>query len=396
MKNLKKGCGAAGGLSLFREDYPFGLLIKSMLVWVMSAIGPPVSAQHITVNLSMLEGLDITPNNLFNYDIHSGMTHSIPCEVEGEIRFRQTEHYIKYRYTVALNPGINHLGAKNIYPTWTFSSPALRELFEQYHVLPQGTYQYCVRMTTRAIGYEAGVQQVDDCVYHQSPDLFSITLVDPADESRINEFHPLLSWVATYPFPSSLTFGIRIAEIRKGQSTEAAIARNNPIYAEKNLHINSLSYPIYGRPLELWQPYAWTVDAYYKGILLGGAQPWQFTIVEDSLMETKPLETAYIDVNVDEGHNRYPAVGKIKLKYREQDFLENEIQLILIRKGEEKKDSERLWSISGGINFHTYDLQDSKLRAGEEFELALIFKNHRRRAVKQVIKFKYINPDHVK
>jgi hypothetical protein len=218
-------------------------------------------------------------------------------------------------------------------------------------------------------------------------------LLEPEDGAKLYEYNPMLSWVATYPFLNELTYRVRVAEIKDGQNTTNAITRNNPVYSENNLSANTIVYPIYAKPLIAWQPYAWTVDAYYKGILLGGAQPWKFTIVEDSLLKSIPKESAYINMNLDNGRSRYYAVGNVKLKYSENDFLQNELKVTFLRKGKEIKNSAKTWVVARGDNFNTFDLTGYNLKHNEEFEVVLEFKRVKSTQSKQEIKYKYANPD---
>jgi hypothetical protein len=353
-------------------------------------------AQNITVNTATLEGLDITPDNMWGFQIVSVAPRDVQCGIEGNLVFRNTSHSIKYKFVYTVKPGLNVIDPHTINPGLTFSSQALRELFMDYKVLPQGTYQYCVVLTPNITNTEFVTEKVDDCIYKQSKDLFSINLLEPENGAKIYEYNPMLSWIATYPFPNQLTYKIRIAEIKEGQNTANAIVRNNAIYSENNLMTNSIVYPVYGKPLQVWQPYAWTVDAYYKGIFLGGAQPWKFTIVEDSILKTLPKQSSYIDINIDKGDNRYYAVGNAKIKYSENDFLQNELKIKLVKKGIEIKSSETVWRVERGVSFYTYDLTDFGLNHNQEFEIIIEFKNAKNTQNKQELKFRYVNPDFVK
>ncbi|MBS1778740.1 MAG: hypothetical protein JST70_05410 [Bacteroidetes bacterium] len=354
------------------------------------------SAQNIIVNTAMLEDLDITPDNMWNFQVQSMEAKDMRCVIEGNIVFKNSGHSIKFKFKDVVKPGLNQYNANTVTPEWTFSSSALRELFMDYKVLPEGTYKYCVTLTFDPAYSEQPVgSKVDDCVFKQSKDLFSITLVDPENGAKIYEYNPMLSWVATYPFLNELTYRIRVAEIKEGQNTENAIARNNPIYSENNIVPNSIVYPVYAKPLIAWQPYAWTVDAYYKGILLGGAQPWKFMIVEDSVYKSLPKESSYIDIN-ESGSNKYYAVGTVKIKFSENDFLQNELKIKFIKNGNELKKAETLWPISHGVNFKTIDLTDYNFKHGDEFFIEIEYKNVKAGQNNSKINFKYVNPDFVK
>lgn len=370
-------------------------LLPLLMIMLVMATQRTV-AQNIVVNTAMLEGLDITPDNMWGFQIQSMAAQDMRCEVQGSITFRNSNHSIKYKFPYTVKPGLNLFDPAKISPTWSYSSSALKELFMQHKMLPQGTYQYCVALIPVAITSEYTGEKMDDCIYRQAKDLFSITLLEPENNAKLYEYNPMLTWVATYPFVNELTYRVRVAEIKNGQNNENAIARNNPVYSENNLVPNSVVYPVYAKPLRAWQPYAWTVDAYYKGILLGGAQPWRFMIVEDSTYKSLPHESSYIDINIDEGTNRYYAVGDVKIKYAENDFLENELKVRFFRKGVEIRKSEAVWAVKRGVNFNTYDLTDFDLGHNQEFEVVIEFKNVKSEKNKQEIKFKYVNPDFVK
>ncbi len=171
--------------------------------------------------------------------------------------------------------------------------------------------------------------EVSECLYGKSEDLFLINLVDPEDGAKLHEHYPVFSWIANYPFASQLTYRIRVAEIKAGQNMVNAVVRNNPVYTESNLPQTTTTYPLYGTPLKTFQPYAWTVDAYYKGILLGGAEPWKFTIVEDSELVGIPRESPFVDIRKEQNTAAYYAVGKVKLKYVLEENQEDVLNITL-------------------------------------------------------------------
>lgn len=275
--------------------------------------------QGIIINLAPIDGIELTPDNLFNFQVQSTMPGTNNVTVKGLIHYRNSTMLLSYTFTCALKQGMNILSADMVHPSWQFSSSALQELFMIYKKLPDGTYEYCVTVTPQlksGVEYTGG--SFDDCLYHRAGDLFLINLIEPDNNAKIHEYNPLLTWVANYQFASELTYRIRIAEIKQGQNTQNAIARNNPIYDENNLMTNSIVYPVYAKPLVAGQPYAWTVDAYYKGILLGGAETWKFTIIEDSILKEVPAVQSYYDFEKHNSDTRLFAVGVLKLKYVSQ------------------------------------------------------------------------------
>jgi len=366
------------------------LLLLGFLLWQLT----PCSAQQsLFVNLAALDGIDISPDNLFNYQVQSGMSRKTHALITGTLQYRRSDMRLSYRFEYDLEPGINIIPVAAIHPQYTWSSGAFRELFQQYKKLPQGIYEYCVSVQPDYKSTEANPGPVvNECVYHKSEDIFLINLVDPENDAKIYEYHPMLSWTVNFPFASGLTYRLRVAEIRNGQNNAAAISRNNPVYEERNLAQLSQVYPVYAKALEKFKPYAWTVDAYYKGILLGGAEPWRFTIIEDSLLSAIPLDPSYVDIKQERGSYNLYAPGVLKLKYILEETDRDVLSLRLMDKNQKEiklRETSSLPAVHGDNRF-TLDFKSNQpLKHLQVYTLELSSQNG---AVYRVL-FKYINPE---
>lgn len=269
--------------------------------------------QHIMINMALIDGIQINAENILGYQVHSSFSQQV--EVKGSIRYKGSGLSLSYLFDCPLRAGENSFNTSTAHPKWQFSSPALQELFLNYRILPEGTYEYCVTITPKNATPETQGVTFDECLYHRSDDMFLINLIDPEDKAKIMEYYPVLSWAANYTFSNELTYRLRVAEIKQGQNPQNAIMRNQPLLDEKNLTQNSMVYPTYAKPLKSQQPYAWTVDAYYKGILLGGAETWQFIILDDSVVTKYPANRSYIDIRRENGTSMLYIKGEMKLKY---------------------------------------------------------------------------------
>jgi len=368
--------------------------LRLMLLVLVTTIGVPAAAQpgQVLVNLAGVDGLELTPATIFNYQLQSGLSSTVNAVVKGRVVFRTGGLSFSYSFPYTLRPGVNMLDRSQLHPQWSYSSQALKELFTEYGKLPAGTYEYCVEVSVPGPGGEqTGDLGNKECVYHQVDDVFLINLVDPEDDAKLYEHYPVLSWMVNYPFAQALTYKIRVAEVKKGQNNTAAVNRNNPVYQERDLRQPSVSYPVYAKPLVLNQPYAWTVDAYYKGILLGGAAPWRFTIVEDSVMNALPKESYYVDIRNEQNNTAYYAVGVLKLKYVLDDLASETINISLTDKsGKVIKIKEKELKAVLGDNRYEINLKEQvslkhlqiytlviRNSAGQQFQLPV----------------KYVNPD---
>lgn len=348
----------------------------------------------IIVNLAPVDGIDLTPDNLFNFQIQSGRrSHAL---IRGTVQFRKSDLRISYRFEYDLQPGMNLLSSAMVHPQLEYSSPALRELFEQYQKLPQGIYEYCVSVLPDYNQNETVPGPlVNECVYHKSEDVFLINLIDPENDAKIYEYNPMLSWTVNYPFASALTYRIRVAEIKEGQNIAGAINRNNPVYDERNLMQMSIVYPVYAKPLQKNQPYAWTVDAYYKGLLLGGAEPWKFTIIEDSLLVAVPRDPSYVDIKKEQGSYDLYAPGIIKLKYVLDELKSDSLSLKLLDKNEKEiklKETSSLKAVYGDNRFILNFKEYQPLKHLQPYVLLVTSQT----GTTYRLLFKYVNPELIK
>ena len=365
-----------------------------LLLFLLSAI--TVSGQqNIIVNMAQIDGVNITPDNIFNFQIQPiGGGASTNVLVKGEIHWRNSPLSFSYSFRYTLRPGMNSLGAGLVHPQWQFSSSGLRDLFFTYKTLPEGTYEYCVSVYPITTGNETSLNGFDECLYHKDDDIFLINLIDPEDKSKIQEYNPLLTWVANYSFSNELTYRLRVAEIKKGQNPENALMRNQPVLSESGLSANSLVYPLFGKPLASNQPYAWAVDAYYQGILLGGSEVWQFIIPEDSGLVSFPANRSYIDIKKENGKTQQYAMGQLKIKYILEKFKKDTLSLRLVD-GANKEIPLKPAKLGSayGDNRYILNLKDSaSLKHEHLYDLLITSKT----GEKYDVPFEYINPDLVK
>jgi len=375
--------------SFLRTGYKTGLLAVCIL---LSLVGR--AQQGIIINLAPIDGIELTPDNVFNFQVQSTLPGITNVTVKGNIHYRNSTMQLNYTFTYALKQGMNILSADQVHPSWQFSSSALQELFMIYKKLPEGAYEYCVTMTPQLKSGENSGNSFDDCLYHRASDLFLINLIEPDNNAKIHEYNPLLTWVANYQFASELTYRIRVAAIMHGQNPQNAITRNNPVYDENNLMQNSIVYPVYAKPLQVGQPYAWTVDAYYKGILLGGAETWKFTIVEDTLYKGAPGNMSYIDITREKGATQFTAIGHLKLKYILQETRSDTLTLQLLNASQnEIKLKGNILAAKFGDNRYEINFKDSAdLKDNNMYKLIISTKS----GEKYILPFNYLNPDFIK
>lgn len=294
--------------------------------------------QEILVDLSPVQGLELNKNLLFQYTVFSSYSTPQNVKLKGRIGIKGTSHVIEYLLNYTVFPGMNKISNGGGIPVFTFSSNELKELFEQYDKLPQGIVEYCVSIMFNQ-GHSEIPQGINsECTFFKNDDLFLINLIYPENNAEIHEYNPLLTWIVTSPYAHSLQYKLRLAELKEGQSNQVAMNRNYTIFEESNIRNTSLLYPFYARPLVANQPYVWTVDVYYKNILLGGSEIWKFTIIDDSTEYGMNITNSYIDIRQEKGIIDIYVANELKLKYNLQESKSDTLNIsIYDSKGKEIK-----------------------------------------------------------
>lgn len=350
----------------------------------------------MTVNLSTVDGIEISPDNIFNFQIISNESRTRNVSITGTLIYRNSKLRMSYSFSAMIHPGMNSFSKSVVTaPQWSFSDNALRELFFDYKKLPQGTYEYCVEIgLDRKLSEEQLPIPVGECVYYTVNDVFLINLITPENDAELYEYNPLLSWMVNFHAPGLLTYKLRLTDVKEGQNNQSAINRNNLIYKENNVISTSQIYPVTAKPLKAFQPYVWTVDAYYKGILLGGAEPWRFTIIEDSFLEASiPKDVPYLDIRLEKVIDPVFAIGKLKMKYELRDLKVDTLQLRLVSDGKEIKLKNNKIETRAGDNRLELDLTSApRLR---HFKIYTMYINNLQ-GEKFTVSFRYVNPDFVK
>lgn len=369
-------------------------MCRLVVIIVLLACNPLISVrssgqQDFVVNLAGLDGIPVTPDNIFLYTIQSPK--SVSARVKGTIRYKSTGMFLSYTYTTSLQPGINSINKALISPQWDFSSSSLRTLFNTYGVLPEGTYEYCVAVMPVNALAESGNSSFNECLYHRQDGIFTINLIDPEDKAKLREYYPALSWIANYSFASELKYRLRVAEIKQGQNPINAIMRNQSLYDERNLMQNSMVYPVYAKPLEKNKRYAWTVDAYYNEVLLGGAETWEFMIVDDTAKKSLPANRSYIDIKRENGKTKLVFSGSMKLKYVLDNAPKEVLSLSIVNEeGKTMRLTNNELKAKYGDNRYVIDLKEAcNLKHNQSYTLHV----HGSLGIAYSIPFTYLNPD---
>jgi len=345
--------------------------------------------QNYIVDLSTFPSSGILNKQaLADFTVMNLTNQSETVDVIGSMRFRSSGESFKFSFSTSIKPGLNV--ATDIWhgPTYTFSSSALQNLVKTHDAFPSGEYEYCVELVRP--GGESSSALGSDCSFNRADEIFLLNLVEPVDEAKLSESFPLFSWMVNSPLMNELEYKIRVVEVRDGQRKENAIMRNRPVYEQKGLRILTQNYPVTARSLEYFQPYAWTIDAYYRNILIGSAETWEFVLIDQELMAGVPRETAYLDIEKELGGNMVYAVGNLKLKYELIKFSQDELELKLFEGNQRIKLTPRVLEAKKGENRYVLNFDRTpRLKHLKKYRLQI----STRSGGNYQVNFQYINPD---
>lgn len=365
----------------FKNQFRFFLL-------VLIALSSQVYAQQdYLVQFGSLVANTVSKQNHLNYTIYSSENRVELFTVEGKISFRGSKAFVQYRGSIKLNQGSNLVSdnIKNV--QYSYSSATVKKLFEQHGKLPNGDFSYCVYI------YKPGGESLnavaENCIYSENTDMFILNLVSPDDKAKLKELNPLFNWMVNSSIVSDLTYKLRVVEIKEGQKAANAIMRNRPVYEESGIRSFSQVYPFTAKSLEYFQPYAWTVDAYYRDVHMGSAETWQFVIIDDSLMAGIPKDVPYLDFELEKGGNKVFAVGELKLKYYLKEHSFETFKIALFDEKNTAVWNSELKCVTGD-NWFALDFKTRpKLKHLKRYQLNL--KNEFGKEFK--VLFQYVNPD---
>lgn len=232
---------------------PQGLIQKKQL-WNILLINQTGAARQVQIKLSLTDGL--TGQQLL---LGSGRSLILP-------------------------PGVTQLREPDIAPIQYNYSGAYASLDRSPgDLLMAGSYTACYTLIeSNGKGYEAPM--AEECLTTEVEPLSPPQLISPADTSVVETNYPYFNWIPPAPATmfANLQYEIRIAELKKGQSSDEAIQRNTPIYIQRYLSTPYLLYPASYTKLERGKNYAWQVIAKNGNVYTQKTEAWSFKIKEDS------------------------------------------------------------------------------------------------------------------
>lgn len=246
----------------------------------------------------------------------------------------------------------------------TYAGSTTAQMLKYNHSLSSGKYTYCAKIT--------GVDVNDDyCQELESENSAFLFLVSPPDKDELDSKYPTLVWTHNEPFPSlsGENYRLLITEISPGQSSEASINTNVPVYLKDLLSRHDIQYPIDAKELIPGHRYAWQVQKLNNGIIVEKTEAWEFKIkAPEPVKENKyavvkktldgtiyTAESNKIFFRFDEAYNSK------QMSYR---IIEDNQKAITEQQSADNNGRIKLESVKAGYNTYSIDLNNYKIPNG--------------------------------
>ncbi len=175
--------------------------------------------------------------------------------------------------TFTLPPGTKIVTGRDVSPIKVNSSNGrYKNILMQTGTVPAGDYTICVAVKSATNGEELG----NDCIEQHVANA-SLVLINPGDESTVEEDLPVFIWTTTPPLGTGATYTLKLVEVLGNQSPFAAMQSNNAFHMQSDIHTTTLQYPISAPKLIPGRSYAWQVTAFENGAALSTSEVWKFT-----------------------------------------------------------------------------------------------------------------------
>lgn len=325
---------------------------------------------QVTILSSGFHSMNVTPSSLFQITVMNA-ENELTVTMEAEVSNSSGQSLLKVTsLPVKLINGINQFAADYIKSNSTVYGQNEQAHFVQTHkTLPSGTFKYCVRIVAQ--GSEANDEYCDEI---QSDATSFLSLVSPFDADIIETSTPMLIWTHSEAFsmlaPGEF-FRIVVTEKKQDQSSEAAVAANQPLFFKNSLTQHEVQYPFDAPLLQEGKTYAWKVLKMAAGgqAVIEQTDAWQFTIKTEEIHNTnkytllrKTLSGDYYSCSTDQLYFRFDEEyrnGNLKYEIRND---KNEKLSTEIKHDEQVEENTQLRH--SGVNRFELDLAKYKLSKG--------------------------------
>ncbi len=239
----------------------------------------------------------------------------------------------------------------------SYSNNDILEIETKTGQYPSGNYviciiPQCVNADCNGLGSSAANME-PICTSIQTENPTPLILVNPENESEIEETRPLMMWIPPSPVAGSanLNYTLILVEMLDGQNKADALNQNRPLIEMEGIGNPALLFPSDIPELEKGKWYAWQVQAYVGKTPIAKSEQWKFKVKKDSIdLKKVPKELSYIEIKGQSGASVFYAVGQLKLRHVVR-LTTGSIQLIIKDKNGKQMELEQpQFTINPGDN----------------------------------------------
>ena len=257
-------------------------LVLCLFVWVSKT----VRSQVILIPETQGSGIIIKQqlwsvliNNLTGYQKQAILHITVTDLLNSQPLLQATSNLL------TLNTGARRISYNDLLPmNYSFIAAGFAADGQLSQPLPVGEYLVCYELIDA--GLTKNNQLASECVKVLAEPLAPPQLVQPANETVLNDSRPLLTWTPPAPIHmfTSLSYTIIVSPQYKSQSPQEALQRNIPVMTTMSAN-NSVPYTASFTDLEAGKTYVWQIAAMDGNRFAGKSEVWSFTIMPDSIKQ---------------------------------------------------------------------------------------------------------------
>src|ERR1017187_8481671 len=239
---------------------PFYLIV--IMISLIGLFQKELTYGQIKVKLNPSLNYKISVDDIWNLNISNTSTSTFSVVLTGHFTDSLNQQGLEISSKAfPVHTGTTLLAALDIpIQNTTYFNNAYRQIIALTGYFPSGKINMCVELAVD------GLNDIKskDCREQGSFNFSTPELINPADNTVLNDYRPVFTWSAPRPYliGMEVKYQIKLCEILPGQSADEAITINPAIYTERDIPVNSMIYPVYAQELRENINYAWQIFAY--------------------------------------------------------------------------------------------------------------------------------------
>jgi hypothetical protein len=288
----------------------------------------------------------------------------------GQMHITVRENISKTRVLTMISPEISISPGSSTFPvnayaasSFNFSNTPLGAIASQTRNFPPGEYTFCFRFVPADKG-----DDYENCFDASIQPLVPISLINPADQDKICQKRPPLSWQPPVPFPPNMRFRLLLTD-KKGGAAVENLLMNTPLILLDNIPSTMISYPSSAPDLKEGHTYCWQVIAYQNGVIISRSEIWEFTVQCNDPVASDPKDS-YRELKLMVNGNYYYANRVLRFSFNNKYNVKKLDYMIYdAENGDARIRHLPEIAIAPGLNKIDIDLTDLGMGTGKHYTI---------------------------